>query len=125
MSFVRKIKCGNSVYYAEVENKRVGGKVVQRHIRYLGKDPNAPNTPPKKAEINDVGFGYLATMLMQKALTANDVFEFLEDQGITVSREELAKIGLFYDFGKKTFSVYLSYQKTSKRKSAAGDAGSR
>ena len=121
MSFVRKIKRGNSVYYAEVENKRVNGKVVQRYIRYLGKDPNAP---PKKAEINDVGFGYLATMLMQKALTANDVFEFLEDQGITVSREELAKIGLFYDFGKKTFSVYLSYQKTSKRKPAAGDAGS-
>ncbi|GBE53878.1 MAG TPA: hypothetical protein ENH28_00850 [Euryarchaeota archaeon] len=125
MSFVRKIKRGNSVYYAEVENKRVGGKVVQRHIRYLGKDPNAPHAPPKKAEINDVGFSYLATMLMQKALTANDVFEFLEDQGIMVSREELEKIGLFYDFGKKTFSVYLSYQKTSKRKPAAGDAGSR
>ncbi|GBE54388.1 hypothetical protein BMS3Bbin15_00541 [archaeon BMS3Bbin15] len=124
MSFVRKIKSGNSVYYAEVENKRVGGKVVQRHIRYLGKDPNAPHAPPKKAEINDVGFSYLATMLMQKALTANDVFEFLEDQGIMVSREELEKIGLFYDFGKKTFSVYLSYQKTSKRKPAAGDAGS-
>lgn len=122
MSFVRKIKRGNSVYYAEVESKRVGGKVVQRHIRYLGKDPEAP---PKKVEIDDVGFGYLATMLMQKALTPNDVFEFLEEQGTMVSREELEKIGLFYDFEKKTFTVFLSYPKTSKRKPAAEDAVSR
>lgn len=122
MSFIRKIKRGNSVYYAEVENRRVGGKVVQRHIRYLGKDPEAP---PKKAEISDVGFGYLAAMLMQKALTPNDVFEFLENQGTKASREELEKIGLFYDFRKKTFSVYLYYRKTSRRKGVAKDAGSR
>lgn len=122
MSFIRKIKRGNSVYYAEVENKRIGGKVVQKHIRYLGKDPEAP---PRKAEISDVGFGYLATMLMQKALTPNDVFEFLENQGIKVSREELEKIGLLYDFGKKTFSVYLYYQKTSRRRQGAKYAGSR
>ena len=122
MSFIRKIKRGNSVYYAEVENKRIGGKVVQKHIRYLGKDPEAP---PRKAEISDVGFGYLATMLMQKALTPNDVFEFLENQGIKVSKEELEKIGLFYDFGKKTFSVYLYYPKTSKPRPGAKYAGSR
>jgi hypothetical protein len=122
MSFIRKIKRGNSVYYAEVENRRMGDKVVQRHIRYLGKDPESP---PKKSEISDMGFGYLATMLMQKALTPNDVFEFLENQGIKVSKDELEKVGLFYDFGKKTFSVYLSYPKTSKQKSDAKDAGSR
>ncbi len=123
MSFIRKIKRGNSVYYAEVENRRVGGKVVQKHIRYLGKDPEALS---KKAGINDVGFGYLATMLMQKALTPNDVFEFLENQGTKVSKEELEKVGLFYDFGEKTFSVYLYYRKTStKRRRGATDAGSR
>ena len=38
MSFVRKIKRGNSIYLAEVENVRVGGKVIQRHIRYVGKE---------------------------------------------------------------------------------------
>lgn len=121
MSFIRKIKRGNSVYYAEVENKWINGKVVQRHIRYLGKDPEAL---PKKAEISDVGFGYLATMLMQKALTPNDVFEFLENQGTKVSREELERIGLFYDFGKKTFSAYLYYRGTSKQRRGAKDAGS-
>jgi len=38
MSFVRKIKKGNSIYLAEVKNQRIGGKVVQKHLRYLGKE---------------------------------------------------------------------------------------
>ncbi|MFH2040884.1 MAG: hypothetical protein ABIJ35_00020, partial [Acidobacteriota bacterium] len=38
MSFIRKIKKGNSVYLAEVENQRIGGKVVQKHLRYVGKE---------------------------------------------------------------------------------------
>lgn len=37
MSFIRKIKRGNSVYLAEVQNSWVDGKVVQKHIRYVGK----------------------------------------------------------------------------------------
>ena len=38
MSFIRKIKKSGKVYLAEVENRRVGGKVVQRFIRYVGKE---------------------------------------------------------------------------------------
>ena len=38
MSFVRRIKRGNSIYLAEVENVRVDGKVIQKHIRYVGKE---------------------------------------------------------------------------------------
>ena len=38
MSFIRKIRKGNKVYLAEVENKKINGKVVQRHIRYVGKE---------------------------------------------------------------------------------------
>src|SRR5271165_5157122 len=37
MSFIRKIKKGDKTYLAEVENRRVKGKVVQRFIRYVGK----------------------------------------------------------------------------------------
>jgi hypothetical protein len=40
MSFIRKIKKGEKVYLAEVENRRVGGKVVQHFIRYVGKEAN-------------------------------------------------------------------------------------
>jgi transposase len=38
MSFIRKIKKKDGVYLAEVENKRINGKVVQRHIRYIGRE---------------------------------------------------------------------------------------
>ena len=38
MSFIRKIKRGGSVYLAEVQNSWVDGKVVQKHIRYVGKE---------------------------------------------------------------------------------------
>lgn len=38
MSFIRRIRRGNAVYLAEVENARVGGRVVQKHIRYVGRE---------------------------------------------------------------------------------------
>ena len=38
MSFIRKIRRGDSIYLAEVENVRVGDKVIQKHIRYVGKE---------------------------------------------------------------------------------------
>jgi transposase len=38
MSFIRRIKRKDRVYLAEVENKWVKGKVVQRHIRYVGRE---------------------------------------------------------------------------------------
>jgi transposase len=38
MAFIRKIKKNGATYLAEVESKRVNGKVVQKHIRYIGKE---------------------------------------------------------------------------------------
>ncbi|MGC9224087.1 MAG: hypothetical protein ACP5E2_09190 [Terracidiphilus sp.] len=38
MSFIRRIKRGGRVYLAEVENRRIDGKVVQHHIRYVGRE---------------------------------------------------------------------------------------
>lgn len=40
MAFIRKLKRGGKVYLAEVETSRVNGKVVQRHIRYIGRAPD-------------------------------------------------------------------------------------
>jgi transposase len=37
MSFIRKYRVGGKIYLAEVESRRVKGKVVQRFIRYVGK----------------------------------------------------------------------------------------
>ena len=40
MSYIRKIKRGNKTYLAEVESTRVNGKVVQKHLRYVGREVN-------------------------------------------------------------------------------------
>ncbi|MFQ5531961.1 MAG: IS1634 family transposase [Candidatus Nanoarchaeia archaeon] len=38
MSFVRRRKKNGRIYLEEVENVRIKGKVVQKHIRYIGKE---------------------------------------------------------------------------------------
>ena len=40
MAFLRKQLKGNAVYYYIVQNRRRGGKVVQRVCEYLGRDPD-------------------------------------------------------------------------------------
>ncbi len=65
MSFIRKIKQGNQVYYNEAVNLRVNGKVWQKHIRYIGKYCDNPNF----FSMDIIHFGCIATRLMQCALT--------------------------------------------------------
>jgi transposase len=38
MSFIRKIRKNDKIYLAEVENRWVNGKCVQKHLRYVGKE---------------------------------------------------------------------------------------
>jgi transposase len=38
MSFIRKIKRGDRTYLAEVENRWIDGRCVQKHVRYIGKE---------------------------------------------------------------------------------------
>ena len=57
MSFIRKIKRGNAVYLAEVKNIRVDGKVVQKHLRYVGKEvDNRPflTGPVERSKVDKV-----------------------------------------------------------------------
>lgn len=117
MSFIRKVvqkrKNGvTKIYYAEVESIREGKKVIQKYIRSLGDDPKHPLNFP----IEPVHFSYIAIQLMKGTLTPNDVFEMLENMGERVRKESLGRIGIYYDFGKKTFSIYLFYQKKLKGK---------
>jgi hypothetical protein len=107
-TFKRKNKDGTmKTYYAEVESVRVEGKVVQRLIRSLGTDPKNPT----KILIEPIHFSYLALRLMQDALTPNDLFEMLEKMGQPIRQDDLAKIGINYDFEKKTYSISLFYKK--------------
>ena len=41
MAFLRKQRKGNAVYLYIVQNRRRGGKVVQRVCEYLGRDPDS------------------------------------------------------------------------------------
>lgn len=116
MSYIRKYTRRNKngdvkTYYAEVESVRIDGKVVQRYIRPLGTDPSFPNN----FTINNEQFSFLATQLAEKELTPNEVLDMLEKMGHPVSRESLKSVGITYDFGKKTYSICLSYQKNSKK----------
>jgi transposase len=38
MSYIKRFKKNGKIYLSEVESKRVDGKVIQRHIKYLGKE---------------------------------------------------------------------------------------
>lgn len=128
MSFIRKITNKNKdgttrTYYAEVESIRIDNKVKQRYIRFLGRDPNKPNN----FSLGRMEFSTLSLGLMHGELTANDVFDLLEQMGHPCTRDALEKIGIRYDFKKKTFSIYLYYQKKSKasQQKDAKDAKSR
>jgi len=88
-TFKRKNKDGSiKTYFAEVESVRVGGKVVQNYVRSLGTDPKNPTTIP----IEPVHFSYLLLRLMQDALTANDLFEMLENMDSQFEKMNLQKL---------------------------------
>jgi hypothetical protein len=38
MAFIRKYNKGGKTYLAEVENVREGGRVIQRFLRYVGRE---------------------------------------------------------------------------------------
>ena len=118
MSFIREIKRGKHVYYDEVENIRVNGKVVQKHIRYIGKDRDNPGN----FSLNVVHFGYIATRLMQGELSPNELFDMIEKMGHHVNRENLERIGLYYDLKKNSFSLSLYRKRSSGNRKAAEDA---
>ncbi|QRF74669.1 hypothetical protein Thermo_01281 [Thermoplasmatales archaeon] len=109
MSFIRAKKVGGKIYYSEVENVRVNGKVVQRHLRYIGRDKDSPDHIP----LEKVHFGYIATRLMQGDLTPDELFNMIESMGHRIGRENLERIGLFYDFKKNSFSLSLQRRRSS------------
>ena len=117
MSFIRAIKKGDKTYYQEVENKWINGKTVQKHLRYIGVDKDSPDHIP----LEKVQFGYIVTRLMQGDLSPNELLDMIEKMGHRVSRENLERIGLYYNFKKKSFSLSLYRKRSSgKQKDAPG-----
>ncbi len=52
MSYIRKRKRKGKIYLEEVESKRIDGKVVQKHIRYIGREADGKTV--LSASISDV-----------------------------------------------------------------------
>lgn len=93
----RKSKSGR-VYYNLVDEKRVNGKVVQRYVGYLGKDPKS------KSEIT---FGEVlpyVTRLMDLEISDAEIHNVLKKIGIDADISPITKIVLENDRKlRKTF----------------------
>jgi len=107
MSFIRKIKKGDKIYYAEVINERINGKVVQRHVRYIGTDPETPQT---RFELGKKELKQLLDQILTDSITPDDILNILEKSGKPVTRGKLKKFGIEYDLTKKTYYIFLRYR---------------
>ncbi len=113
-TFIRKIKQGNSVRYAEVWNERQGKKIIQHHVRYLGSDPdNLPS--PSSFNIELVHFGYLAQLILSETLTADDIYIMLDGMGKSVERKEIREIVIRHKINAKKTRLQLVYPRGKKK----------
>jgi len=112
-TFIRKIKQGDKIRYAEVWNERQGKKVIQHHVRYLGSDPtNLPD--PSSFDIEKVHFGYLAQLILSDALSADDVYLMLDGMGESVERKELKEIVIRHNISEKKTRLRIVFPKKEK-----------
>ena len=119
-TFIRKIKQGKSIRYAEVWNERQGKKVIQHYVRYLGSDPN--NLPPPSSfDIEKVHFGSIAQLILSDALTAEDIYLMLKGMGESIEKRELQSIIIRYNLDVKKTRLQLRFR--PKRRETAPFAG--
>ena len=112
-TFIRKIKQGDKIRYAEVWNERQGKKVIQHHVRYLGSDPtNLPD--PSSFDIEKVHFGYLAQLILSDALSTDDVYLMLDGMGESVERKEPKEIVIRHNISEKKTRLRLVFPRKRK-----------
>jgi len=112
-TFIRKIRQGDKIRYAEVWNERRGKKVIQHHVRYLGSDPdNLPD--PSSFDIEKIHFGYLAQLILSDTISADDVYLMLDGMGKPVKRKELKEIVIRYNIEEKKTRLHLVFRRKGK-----------
>ncbi len=122
-TFIREIKQGKRIRYAEVWNERDGKKVIQHHVRYLGSDPgNLPE--PSSFVIEKLQFGYLAQLILNDSLSANDIYLMLDGMGKSIERKEIKQIIIRYKLDEKKTQLQLIFHKKRKTKDAIEDSAS-
>ncbi len=83
MAFIRKIKKGKNTYLAEVKNVWQNGKVVQKHVRYIGKEVDGEQVLSgniERAEIDKVSI-YGPLMIIDSVAKELELSELLGDNG--------------------------------------------
>ena len=124
-TFIRKIKQGDKIRYAEVWNERRGKKVIQHHVRYLGSDPN--NLPePSSFNIEKIHFGYLAQLILSDTVSADDIYLMLDGMGKSIERKEIKEITIRHNLDEKKTRLHLVFPRKRKNdvKSAVKDSQS-
>jgi len=115
-TFIRKIKQGDTIRYAEVWNERCGIKVIQHHVRYLGSDPN--NLPePSSFNIEKIHFGYLAQLILSDTISADDIYLMLDGMGKSVERKEIKEIKeiiVRHNLDDKKIRLHLNFSRKRK-----------
>ena len=66
-----------------------------------------------------VQFGYIATRLMHGDLSLNELLDTIEIIGNRGSRQNLERIGLYYNFKKNSFSLSLYRKRSSGKQKVA------
>ena len=113
-TFIRKIKQGDKIRYAEVWNERQGKKIIQHHVRYVGSDPD--NLPELSSfVIEKLHFGYLAQLLLSDSLSANDIYLMLEGMGKSIERKEIKQIIIRYNLDEKKTILQLIFSRKRKK----------
>lgn len=102
MAFIRTIKKPYGTYYALVENKRIGGKVRQKHLKYLGTSPVTTKVEVDPAVAPDV-----AHALLTGELASQELRKRLESLGLSIPKGKIRKVSLTYDTIKKTLSLHI------------------
>ncbi len=102
MSLIRKIRNRGQIHYAEVENRKMKGKVVQKYIRHIGKHPDAASS----FTLEHVHFSYTATRLMQGDFTPDELPDMLEVMGHRLIRNDLEAVGIRYSFEKNYAALF-------------------
>ena len=94
-----KVRRNGKEYYELIEEKRVNGKVVQKYIGYLGKDPKAKN----ELKASDI-LPYVERLL-KKGISQEEINDILKKIGIEYDAWPITKIIIENDM--KLEKIYL------------------
>lgn len=93
MSYIRKYKKDGKIYLAEVESKRINGKVVQKFVRYIGKEADGKTV--LTASISDVAVDHVK--IYGPLLALNHI------------AKEIGLSNLIGDFGEEILSMVFAH----------------